>query len=159
LRAISRDVISDIPDRLCTDRAEENQGLDSGFSQECNRLGAAMAGLAATAAVELRHIPRKDWFLTVVATVVERGHPPRVLIVSCIDCPQRPQLSEPLDHFEVHEISTDYPQVLIFGCTSLVARADRKFLESLNRSGINQAEIPRSLARVMHGQRKDQPES
>jgi hypothetical protein len=105
-------------------------------------------GSPQTAAVELRHIPRKDWFLTVVATVVERGHPPRVLIVSCIDCPQRPQLSEPLDHFEVHEISTDYPQVLIFGCTSLVARADRKFLESLNHRGINQAEIPRSLARV-----------
>src|SRR5271163_1206227 len=28
----------------------------------------AMAELAATAAVELRHVPRKDWFLTIVAT-------------------------------------------------------------------------------------------
>jgi len=108
----------------------------------------AMAELATAAAIELRKVPRKDWFLTIVATVIETGGAARLFVVSCVDRPAKPPLSQPLDYFEVHELSTNNPQVLIFGCANTVAKADRKFLENLSRSKANHAEIRRSLARV-----------
>jgi hypothetical protein len=109
---------------------------------------AAMAELAVTAAVELRRVPREDWFLTIVATVIESGRAARLFVVSCVDHPGKPPLSQPLDHFEVHELLIEKPQVLIFGCAHTVTKADKKFLEKLNRGRADQAEIRRSLARV-----------
>jgi hypothetical protein len=109
---------------------------------------AAMANLAGTAAIELRRVPQKDWFLTIVATVVEPGQATRVFVVSCVDRPGKPPLDQPLDHFEVCELSVDSAQVFIFGCARAVAKADKKFLEKLGRSSADQAEIRRSLARV-----------
>jgi hypothetical protein len=108
----------------------------------------SIAELAATAALELRHIPRKEWFLTIVATVIETGQATRLFVVSCLDRPAKPPLSQPLDHFEVHELSIENPQVFIFGCADTVTKADRKFLDKLNRGKADQAEIRRSLARV-----------
>ena len=109
---------------------------------------AAMARLAATAAVELRPIPQKDWFLTIVATVIESNRPATVFVICCFDRPAAPPLTQSFDHFEVYELATDNQQVLIFGCAHTVCRADRKFLQKLNRGGVDQAEIRRSLARV-----------
>jgi hypothetical protein len=109
---------------------------------------AAIAALAATATVELQHVPPKDWFLTIVATVIESGQAARLFVISCIDRPGKPPLSQPLDHFEVHELSPASRHVLIFGCANAVAKADRKFLEKLNRGRADHAEIRRSLARV-----------
>jgi hypothetical protein len=45
----------------------------------------ALSGLASTAAVELRRVPRKDWFLTIVATVHERSGATRLFVVSCAE--------------------------------------------------------------------------
>jgi hypothetical protein len=108
----------------------------------------AMAELAATAALELRRVPRKDWFLTIVATVIESSPATRLFVISCVDRPAKPPLSQPLDHFEVYELSINNPQVLIFGSANTVTKADRKFLEKLNRGKADHAEIRRSLARV-----------
>jgi hypothetical protein len=121
--------------------------LDS-LKRAAGSADAAMAELAATAALELRHVPRKDWFLTIVATVIESGGAARLFVVSCVDRPAKPPLSQPLDRFEVHELSIDNPHVFIFGCAHTVTKADRKFLEKLNRGRADHAEIRRSLARV-----------
>jgi hypothetical protein len=121
--------------------------LDS-LKRAAGSADAAMAELAATAALELRHVPRKDWFLTIVATVIESCGAARLFVVSCVDRPAKPPLSQPLDRFEVHELSIDNPQVFIFGCAHTVTKADRKFLEKLNRGRADHAEIRRSLARV-----------
>jgi hypothetical protein len=109
---------------------------------------AAMAELAAIASLELRQVPRKDWFLTIVATVIESSRAARLFVLSCVDRPAKPPLSQPLDHFEVQELSINNPQVLIFGCAHTVTKADRKFLEKLNRGRADHSEIRRSLARV-----------
>jgi hypothetical protein len=101
----------------------------------------ALSGLASRAAVELRGVPRKDWFLTIVATVRETSGATRLFVVSCTDRPAKPLLNQPLDHFEVAEVSTVTPRVLIFGCTRAVTKADRKFLNQLSRSTLDQAEI------------------
>jgi hypothetical protein len=108
----------------------------------------ALSGLASRAAVELRRVPRKDWFLTIVATVRERSGATRLFVVSCTDRPGKPPLNQPLDHFEVAEVSTATPRVLIFGFTHAVTKADRKFLKQLSRSTLDQAEIRRALARI-----------
>jgi hypothetical protein len=108
----------------------------------------AMASLADTAAVQLQPVARKDWFLTIVATVFEKGHNARIFVVSCIDRPGRPPLGQPLDHFEVTEVSADAPTELIFGCTRAVRLADRRFLKNLNRRETDGSEIRRALARV-----------
>lgn len=109
---------------------------------------AAIIGLAERAAFELRGIAPKDRFLTIVATVLEKGREPRVFVVSCIDRPGKPPLSQPLDHFEVTEVLADSPKELIFGYTKAVSQADRRFLEHLNKGRTDQAEIRRALARV-----------
>src|SRR5262249_52169344 len=80
----------------------------------------ALSGLASRAAVELRPLSRKHWFLTIVATVLERNRATRLFVVSCTDRPGKPPLTQPLDHFEVSEVSTATPGVLIFGCTHAV---------------------------------------
>jgi hypothetical protein len=108
----------------------------------------AMAALAAAAAIELRRIPRKDWFLTIVATVTERSREARLFVISCVDRPGMPPLTQPLDHFEVHEVLADRPSELIFGYTQAVSQADRKFLKQLNQRNTEQAEIRRALARI-----------
>jgi hypothetical protein len=108
----------------------------------------AMAELAATAAVELRRIPQKDWFLTIVATVLEKGRKARLFVVSCVESPGKAPIGQPLDHFEVHEFSTESPRELIFGCTHTVTQADRKFLAQLNRATRDQADIRRALAAI-----------
>ena len=108
----------------------------------------ALSGLASRAAVELRHVPRKDWFLTIVATVRERSGATRLFVVSCADRPGKPLLNQPLDRFEVSEVSTATPRVLIFGSTNTVTKADKKFLKRLSRGTVDQAEIRRALARI-----------
>jgi hypothetical protein len=110
---------------------------------------AALSGLASRAAVELRNVPRKDWFLTIVATVGERSSAStRLFVVSCTDRPGKQPLTQPLDHFEVSEVSTATPRVLIFGSTHAVTKADRKFLKQLSRGTVDQAEIRRALAQI-----------
>lgn len=108
----------------------------------------AMATLAETAAVQLRPFARKDWSLTIVATVKEKGHNARVFVVSCTDRPGQPPLSEPLDYFEVTEILADAPTELIFGYTPAVSPTDRRFLKNLNRRGSDDSEVRRALARM-----------
>jgi hypothetical protein len=108
----------------------------------------ALSGLASRAAVELRCVPRKDWFLTIVATVRERSGATRLFVVSCADRPGKPLLKQPLDHFEVSEVSTARPRVLIFGSTHAVTKADRKFLKQLGRGTVNLVEIRSALARI-----------
>jgi hypothetical protein len=108
----------------------------------------ALSGLASRAAVELRGVPRKDWFLTVVATVCEKSGATRLFVVSCTDRPGKPPLNQPLDQFEVSEVSTLTPRVLIFGSTHAVTKSDRKFLKQLSRGTVDQAEIRRALARI-----------
>jgi|SRR6516164_70516 hypothetical protein len=108
----------------------------------------ALSGLASRAAVELRGVPREDWFLTIVATVLERSGATRLFVVSCTDRPGKPLLNQPLDHFEVSQVSTATPRVLIFGSTHAITKADRKFLKRLSRSTLDQAEIRRALARI-----------
>jgi hypothetical protein len=108
----------------------------------------AMAAIASRAAVELRHIPQQNWFLTIVATVIEGGRASRLFVISCVDRPVQPPLSSPLDHFEVYELSTTNSWVLVFGCVPSVTKADRKFLENLNRGRMDPAEIRHCLARV-----------
>ena len=107
----------------------------------------ALSALASRAAVELRCVRWKDWFLTIVATVRERSAT-RLFVVSCIDRPAKPPLNQPLDHFEVSEVSTATPRVLIFGSRRAVTNADRKLLKQLSRSTLDQAEIRRALARI-----------
>jgi hypothetical protein len=107
----------------------------------------ALSGLASRAAVELRGVPRKERFLTIVATVLERSAT-RLFVVSCTDRPGKPPPNQPLDHFEVSEVSTSTPRVLIFGSTHTVTKADRKFLKQLSRGTVDQAEIRRALARI-----------
>jgi hypothetical protein len=108
----------------------------------------AVASLAETAAVELRAVAPKDWFLTIVATVIEKGHNARVFVVSCIDRPGQAPLSQPLDHFEVTEVLANAPTELIFGYTQAVRPADRRFLKNLNRRGTDEGAVRRALARV-----------
>jgi hypothetical protein len=107
----------------------------------------ALSGLASRAAVELRGVPRKERFLTIVATVLERSAT-RLFVVSCTDQPGKPPLNQPLDHFEVSEVSTVTPRVLIFGFTHAVTKEDRKLLKHLSRSPVDQAQIRRALARI-----------
>ncbi len=107
-----------------------------------------MAGIAARAAVEFRHLPRRDWFLTIVATVREKGASARLCVVSCLDRPGKAPLSHPLDHFEVNEISTAIRRELIFGFARSVSSADRKYLKQLNRGSADPAELRRALARI-----------
>jgi hypothetical protein len=106
-----------------------------------------LSGLASRAVLELRGVPRKDWFLTIVATVRERSRADRLFVVSCIDRPGKPP-NQLLDHFEVSEISTATPRVLIFGSTHTVTKEDRKLLKQLSRGTVDQAEIRRALARI-----------
>jgi hypothetical protein len=108
----------------------------------------AMASLAETAAVQLHPGPGKAWSLTIVATVIEKGHNARVFVVSCIDRPGQPPLSQPLDHFEVTEVSANAPTELIFGYTEAVTQADRRFLKNLNKRGTDESEVRRALVRV-----------
>jgi hypothetical protein len=108
----------------------------------------ALSGLASRAADELRGVRRKDWFLTIVATVRGRSGATRLFVVSCTDRPGKPPLNQPPDHFEVSEVSTAIPRVLIFGYTRAVTKADRKSLKQLSRSTLDQAEIRRALARI-----------
>jgi hypothetical protein len=108
----------------------------------------ALSGLASRAAVELRAVPRKDWFLTIVATVRERSRADRLFVVSCTDRPGKPPPNQLLDHFEVSEISMATPRVLIFGSTHTVTKEDRKLLKQLSRGTVDQAEIRRALARI-----------
>jgi hypothetical protein len=72
----------------------------------------------------------------------------RLFVISCIDCPGKPPLSRPIDHFEVHEFSIDNPRELVFGCAHTVTQADEKFLEQLNRGTADQTEIRRALAGI-----------
>lgn len=108
----------------------------------------ALSGLASRAAVEMRGVPRKDRFLTIVATVRERSGATKLFVVSSTDRPVKPPLNQPLDHFEVSEVSTATPRVLIFGYARAVAKEDRKLLKRLSRSTLDQAEIRRALARI-----------
>jgi hypothetical protein len=108
----------------------------------------AMARLAERAAVELRGIPREKWFLTIVAAVLELNKSQRLFVVSCVDRPAKPPLSKPLDHFEVHEFSTDGPRELILGSVDTVTRADKKFLEQLNRGTTDPEKIRQALADI-----------
>jgi hypothetical protein len=108
----------------------------------------ALSGLASRAAIELRGVSPKDRFLTIVATVAERSGAPRLFVVSCTDHPGEPPLNQPLHHFEVSEVSTARPRVLIFGSTHTVTKEDRKFLKQLSRGTLDQAEIRRALAQI-----------
>jgi hypothetical protein len=69
------------------------------------------------------------------------GPPARLFVISCLG---KPPLSQPLDHFEVHEFSTESPRELIFGSTHTVKQADK----TLNRRTEGQAEIRCALARI-----------
>lgn len=109
---------------------------------------AAMAKLAERATAELCGIPHKDWSLTIVATVVEKDHEPRLFVVSCNDRPGKPPLEQPLDHFEVTEVLADCPRELFFGYTRAVSGADRRFVKSLNKRRTDEAGIRRALARI-----------
>jgi hypothetical protein len=108
----------------------------------------AMATLADVAAVQLRPFARQNWSLTIVATVIEKGHNARVFVVSCTDRPGQPPLTQPLDHFEVTEIPADASTELIFGYTPAISQADRRFLKNLNRQGTEEREVRLALARV-----------
>jgi hypothetical protein len=108
----------------------------------------ALSGLASRASVELQGVRRKDWFLTIVATVWERSGTTKLFVVSCADRPGKPPLNQPLDHFEVSEVPTVTPRVLIYGSIDFVTRADRKLLKQLSRGTVDQAEIRSALARV-----------
>jgi hypothetical protein len=109
---------------------------------------AAMANLAALATSEFRRIPRNLRQLTMVVAVVQASRAARLFVLSCNERPDGPPLADPLDQFEVYEFSSDNPQVLIFGYTSSVSQADRKFLKKLNHSRLDPGEIRAALARV-----------
>lgn len=109
---------------------------------------AVMTSLAGVATSEFRRIPRNLRQLTMAVAVVQARLPPRLFVVSCSERPDGPPLAEPLDHFEVYEFSSDSSQVLIFGYTSAVSAADRKFLKKLSRGRLDPGEIRAALARI-----------
>ncbi len=109
---------------------------------------AAMANLAAVATSEFRRIPKDLRQLTMVAGVIQSGRAAALFVLSCNERPDGPPLSVPLDQFDVYEYSCDSPQVLIFGYTSAVSTADRKFLKKLNRGRLDPEEIRAALARI-----------
>jgi hypothetical protein len=108
----------------------------------------AMATLAAAATSEFRRIPKSLRQLTMVAAMVRGGGPARLFVLSCSERPIGPPLATPLDQFEVYKFSADSPQVFVFGYTSAVSQADRKFLRKLNRGRDTPEEIRASLARI-----------
>lgn len=103
--------------------------------------------VAARAAVELRPIPQKDWFLIIVATVTDEFGV-SLFVISCMGNPLGAPIMQPLDHFAVYEIPTTEPRELIFGCTNAVSQADRKFLAKLNHGKLEPMEIRDALARI-----------
>jgi hypothetical protein len=108
----------------------------------------ALSGLASRAAIELRGVSLKYRSLTIVVTVIERSGATKLFVVSNTDRPGKPPLNQTLDYFDVSEVSTATPRVLIFGSTYTVTKADRKLLKQLSRSTADQVEIRRAIAEV-----------
>lgn len=109
---------------------------------------AVLHQLAVRASSEIRRVPPKHRYLTIVAVVHQTELRPKVFVISCMDRPRMPPLVKPLDHFEVYEVPTNISCELIFGCTKAVSRADRNLLKRINTSHAAPTEIRRALARV-----------